>query len=261
MTRSRVQARAAVFVTFFAVGLGMGAWLVSIPAVQERTQVSHAVLGGLLLLLGLGGVIGMQLAGAISHRRGSRLVALVFLLLFAVVVNLPLHADGAGSLGLALLIFGMANGAVDVSMNEQAVLVERLYERPVMSAFHALWSVGAAVGALIGTLIQHAGLAPAWTPVAASAVSLAAAAWIAPRLIPAGAAEPAASAADDSTTGSPARPLASGVRLQVFGFAALAFLLMLAEGSPTTGRPCTPSSIWTRPAPGPASPTPSSRSP
>ena len=61
-----------------------------------------------------------------------------------------MHTTGTLTLGLALLIFGLANGAVDVSMNDQAVIVERGYGRPIMSAFHAFWSVGGAVGALIG---------------------------------------------------------------------------------------------------------------
>ena len=57
-----------------------------------------------------------------------------------------MHTTGTLTLGLALLIFGLANGAVDVSMNDQAVIVERGYGRPIMSAFHAFWSVGGAVG-------------------------------------------------------------------------------------------------------------------
>lgn len=228
MTRPLWHARAAVFATFFAVGLGMGAWLVSIPAVQAATHVSHGVLGGLLLLLGLGGVLGMQLSGALSQRFGSRVVTIVFLLLFAGVVNLPLHAGGAVTLGLALLAFGLANGAVDVAMNEQAVLVERRYSRPVMSAFHALWSVGAAIGALAGSVIQQAQLTPAWTPVVATVGTLLALGFIAPRLI--GAAAPTAAATGDRTATSPSAALPAATRRRGIGFGALAFLLMLAEG-------------------------------
>ena len=128
----------------------MAAWLVSIPAVQQRTGVSHATLGLLLLVLGAGGVIGMQIAGYAIARWGSKIVTGAALALYVVAVNLPVHTTGTLTLGLALLIFGLANGAVDVSMNDQAVIVERGYGRPIMSAFHALWSVGGAVGALIG---------------------------------------------------------------------------------------------------------------
>ena len=144
------RARFGVFGIFFVVGLGMAAWLVSIPAVQQRTGVSHATLGLLLLVLGAGGVIGMQVAGYAIARWGSKIVTGAALALYVVAVNLPVHTTGTLTLGIALLIFGLANGSVDVSMNDQAVIVERGYSRPIMSAFHAFWSVGGAVGALIG---------------------------------------------------------------------------------------------------------------
>ena len=88
----------------------MAAWLVSIPAVQQRTGVSPATLGGLLLVLGLGGVIGMQIAGYAIARWGSKIVTGTALALCVVAVNLPVDATGAITLGAALLIFGLANG-------------------------------------------------------------------------------------------------------------------------------------------------------
>ncbi len=42
--------------------------------------------------------------------------------------------------------------ALDVSMNTQAVTVERAAGRPLMSGFHGSWSIGAFVGAGIGVL-------------------------------------------------------------------------------------------------------------
>jgi MFS family permease len=53
---------------------------------------------------------------------------------------------------LALFLYGASNGALDVAMNAQAALVERRYARPIMSSFHALWSVGGLIGAAIGGL-------------------------------------------------------------------------------------------------------------
>lgn len=230
MDRPLWHARAAVFATFFVVGLGMGAWLVSIPAVQEATGVSHAVLGTLLLLLGLGGVIGMQLSGALSQRFGSRAVTICFALLFAVLVNLPLHATGTLSLGVALFAFGFGNGAVDVAMNEQAVLVERLYRRPIMSAFHALWSVGGAAGALAGSAIQRSLADPAWTPVVATVGTLAMLALLGRRLV--GPGNRAVATPEHAAEESPAatRAMNPTTRRRVIGFGVLAFLLMLSEG-------------------------------
>lgn len=223
------RARFGVFGIFFVVGLGMAAWLVSIPAVQQRTGVSHATLGLLLLVLGAGGVIGMQVAGYAITRWGSKVVTGAALALYVVAVNLPVHTTGTVTLGVALLIFGLANGAVDVSMNDQAVIVERGYGRPIMSAFHAFWSVGGAVGALIGAAALGLGYQVSAAVLIAS-VAAAIGGAICVRLLlprePVGATE----AVGDPAAPSATTPANRSLRRRVIGFGVLAFLLMLAEG-------------------------------
>ncbi len=229
MARLR-RARFGVFGIFFVVGLGMAAWLVSIPAVQQGTGISHATLGLLLLVLGAGGVIGMQIAGYAIARWGSKIVTGAALGLYVLAVNLPVHTTGTVTLGVALLVFGLANGAVDVSMNDQAVIVERGYGRPIMSAFHAFWSVGGAVGALIGAAAQALGYQVSVAVLIAS-VAAAVGGVVCVRLLLAR--EPAPTA--DATTDPGAVPsttpaVGRSIRRRVIGFGVLAFLLMLAEG-------------------------------
>ncbi len=223
------RARFGVFGIFFVVGLGMAAWLVSIPAVQQRTGVSHATLGLLLLVLGAGGVIGMQIAGYAIARWGSKIVTGAALALYVLAVNLPVHTTGTLTLGLALLIFGLANGAVDVSMNDQAVIVERGYGRPIMSAFHAFWSVGGAVGALIGAAALGLGYQ---VSVAVLIASMAAAVGgvICVRVLLAREPAPAAEGIDAAHVGEASPAVGRSIRRRVIGFGVLAFLLMLAEG-------------------------------
>lgn len=207
----------------------MAAWLVSIPAVSERTGVSHATLGLLLLVLGLGGVIGMQIVGYVIQRVGSKIVVAAALTLYVIGVNLPVHATGAVTLGIALLIFGLANGAVDVAMNDQAVIVERDYGRPIMSAFHALWSVGGAAGALVGAAAQAAGLSVTVAVLASSVlVAIGGLVFVRMLLPPDHANTPALDDAP-APTAEPAK-LPTAVRNRVIGFGVLAFLLFLAEG-------------------------------
>ena len=221
------QARYAVFAVFFVLGLATAAWLVSIPAVQLRTGVSHAALGGLLLVLGLGAVAGMQIAGYAITRWGSKVVTGASIGLSVIAVNLPVHATGALTLGLALLVFGLATGAADVAMNDQAVIVERGYGRPIMSAFHAFWSIGAAIGALLGAAVQglahSVGVAVFITSVAIAVIGVVFVRW----LLPYGWGDPAV---DSAGTATPAGPLPRKVRARLIGFGVLAFLLMLSEG-------------------------------
>lgn len=227
-TRLR-RARLGVVGIFFVVGLGMAAWLVSIPAVQQRTGVSHATLGLLLLVLGAGGVIGMQIAGYAISRWGSKVVTGVALGVYVLAVNLPVHTTGTLTLGLALLLFGLANGAVDVSMNDQAVIVERGYGRPIMSAFHAFWSVGGAVGALVGAAALGLGQ-PVSVAVLIAAVAAAIGGALCVRLLLPAEAPAVQQPADVVPEGAAGAAAAGSIRRRVIGFGILAFLLMLAEG-------------------------------
>jgi hypothetical protein len=72
-----------------------------------------------------------------------RLAALVY----PPLLLLPLGAPGPVTLAAALVVFGAANGAMDVSMNAHGVAVERTLGRPIMSSLHACWSFGGLAGA------------------------------------------------------------------------------------------------------------------
>lgn len=155
------RARAAVFGVFAVNGFLLAAWVVHIPSISTRTGISHATLGWLLLVLAGGALVGMQIAGPLADRWGSRrMIGGAGLLLSASAVAPGLATDTT-SLAVALAVFGLGNGALDVSMNSQAVHVERAYGRPIMSAFHGLFSLGGVVGSLLGAATLAAGWAPA----------------------------------------------------------------------------------------------------
>lgn len=62
-------------------------------------------------------------------------------------------------LELAFLFFimGISAGMLDVAMNSQAVMVEKQLEKPIMTSFHALFSIGMAFGAGSGALFVKLG--------------------------------------------------------------------------------------------------------
>ena len=150
MQRSLRAGRMATFGYFALNGFLMGMWVVHIPAVEHRVGISHAVLGWLLLLLGGGASAGMQVIGPLTDRFGARAVVPAGAALCSAAVVLPGLATNVWTLGVALLVLGFGNGCLDVSMNAHAVQVERGYRRPVMSAFHATFSVGGVIAALVG---------------------------------------------------------------------------------------------------------------
>ena len=97
---------------------------------------------------------------------------------------LPGIAVNAWTLGVALFVLGAGNGCLDVSMNAHAVRVEAVYRRPIMSAFHAAWSVGGFLAALAGACTLSWGLNTTFTLTAVSFLALAASVVSAPALLP-----------------------------------------------------------------------------
>ncbi|WP_317447204.1 MFS transporter [Streptomyces collinus] len=229
MERSLRGARVATYVYFVLCGTLMGAWVVHIPAVEERAGISHATLGGLLVLLGAGAFAGMQVAGPLTDHLGARVVVPVGGVLCGATLVLPGLARDPWTLAGSLLVFGFCNGCLDVSMNAHAVHVEKAYARPVMSGFHATFSVGGVLAALVAAGATSAGLHPAATLAAVGAVGIVIALASARALMPA----PSVAESGDSEPETQAPPAAArrGTAGRVWLLAVLALMVMLCEGA------------------------------
>lgn len=237
MERSLRAGRLATFAYFGLNGFLMGMWVVHIPAVEHRVQISHTVLGWLLLLLGAGAFAGMQLAGPLTDRLGARTVVPVGAALCSAALVLPGLATSGWTLGAALLVLGFGNGCLDVSMNAHAVQVERGYRRPVMSAFHAIFSIGGVLAALVGARTLDRGGSPAVTLGAAALFGLVVTLLTAPALLrpePTGTAttgtEPTDTAATRTEPTNAAAPIRRRTPRRIWMLAVLALMLMLCEG-------------------------------
>jgi MFS family permease len=213
------RARIAVAAVFFANGAGFASWVPHIPMVQAELGLSPSVLGAALLAMGGGALVGIPLSGRATARLGSRRVVAVTAACFFAALPLPLFAPGIATFAAALLVLGCSNGALDVSMNAQAAAVERGWHRPIMSSFHAMWSLGGLVGASVAAIALEAGVAPRLHLVVATCVLGGSAATALGSLLP-----PAA----DGAAGEPhfARPTRA-----VLGLGLVAFLGLLTEGA------------------------------
>ncbi|MGB7235969.1 MAG: MFS transporter, partial [Rhodococcus sp. (in: high G+C Gram-positive bacteria)] len=217
------RARAAVFTVFGVNGFLFAMWVVHIPSVERRTDISHATLGSLLLVLAAGAIVGMQASGPLSDRYGSDRLVTISGSLLAVALLGPALSTHVVTLGLSLFVFGMFNGSLDVSMNSQAVDVERLYTRPIMSAFHALFSVGGVIGSLVGAATLAADIPIVVSMGSATLLGLATIALCRPYLL-------------DVSTSIDGPPEAmsevghSRLSARVLALGALAFALLLSEG-------------------------------
>lgn len=158
---SLAQSRASVATLFFINGTLFSTWVSRIPAIQSQHALSHGALGMVLLAASLGAITAMPFTGLLTVRYGSRTVCLFAAMSYAIATPFLAMAPGTGTLAIALLLFGAAHGCLDVAMNAQAAEVENLYGEPIMSSFHAWFSLGGLAGALIGGILARAHWPPA----------------------------------------------------------------------------------------------------
>lgn len=154
--RSRQQV--ATRVSFFIAGFAMSAWAPLVPFTKLRLGVGDGVLGGMLLCLGIGSIMAMPLAGYLAARLGCRRVILTSASLMALMLPLLAELGSVPAFMAALLLFGAGLGALDVTINIQAIIVERDSGRSMMSGFHGLFSVGGIAGAMTVTTLLGLGV-------------------------------------------------------------------------------------------------------
>jgi MFS family permease len=155
------RARLAIGALFFINGFAFATWVSRIPEVQQALGLTPAMLGAALMGLGAGSFVAMPVAGWLIARIGSRRVVAVTALVGAALLAPLAFAPDAVRLGSALALFGAAMGAMDVAMNAQGVELEHRVGRPILSGFHALFSLGGMSGAALGGAIAAGGVAVA----------------------------------------------------------------------------------------------------
>ncbi|MCC5963871.1 MAG: MFS transporter [Rhodobacteraceae bacterium] len=204
----------ATRLAFLAAGFAMGAWAPLIPFAKLNLGASEGQLGLLLLCLGVGSLVAMPATGYISAQRGARGMILSGWIGLVVLLPALMLVDSALTLGVLLFGFGAALGTIDVAMNVHGATVERRAARPMMSGFHAMWSVGGITGAGAITLLLSLGLGAFGAACVAAGLAALALLPAAPRLLRAQAPEAA-----------PAFVLPRGVVLLLAGLTAIVFLV------------------------------------
>ncbi|HEX4444760.1 MAG TPA: MFS transporter [Galbitalea sp.] len=167
-----IRSRIAVIAAFIVPGFVLGMYVVNIPAIKQNVGLTSGALGSVFVFAGLGAILGNQVAGFASDRFGSRAVTLWGAVLCCVAVVFPGIAASPFALAPFLFVLGIGVGSVDVGMNQQAVVVQKAYGRPIMASFHAFYSLGGALGAAIGAGVLALRWPLPWGLILAGAIGL-----------------------------------------------------------------------------------------
>jgi MFS family permease len=153
--QSAGRAVLALRAAFFVMGVVAMAWIPRIPEITDALHLSNGEFGLLLMGSTCGSILGAQLAGRMIHTFGSRRVAAIA----ATGMPIGLIAMGLSSttaqLLAALIFMGWGYSSLDIAINTQAIAVEKILSRGLMSGFHGMWSLGAFATTLLGGAIAQ----------------------------------------------------------------------------------------------------------
>lgn len=150
--------RWAISAMFLLNGFSYGNWISRLPRFQEIYGLDNGGIGLVLLSHAVGALIAMPFTGFIIARIGSRKASIIAAWTFLFWIGLIPLASNAFLFGAIFFGMGISSGMMDVSMNAQAVLAEKMYKRPIMTSFHAIFSMGMMLGAGFGALFIRFGL-------------------------------------------------------------------------------------------------------
>ncbi|MDX6685465.1 MAG: hypothetical protein QOF86_1593 [Baekduia sp.] len=219
----RLGPRTAIAAIFGLNGAALGTWGARIPAVQDHLDVGPGGLAVALAGLAAGAMVAMPAAGRLASRRGSAVVVRLAVVALGLGLMLPALMPTIALVTISTFLLGVANGSLDVSMNAQAVEVERRMGRPILSSVHSAFSFGGLLGAGAGAAAAALGIGALVNFLAVGVVVVVAGGVATRRLIPDG---PTPAGHDDAGTPIPT----AGARGRWF-LRVLAFAAFFAEGA------------------------------
>jgi len=148
------QARVATAAMFFVNGMVLAVWATNIPGMKAALALSDQQLGMALSAFAAGTMLTLFLAGSLVTRLGSRNTLLLGGALLAAVLPLSALATSSLAYSIAVFLLGVANSVFDVAMNTHGAIIEARRAKPLMSSFHAVFSIGGLAGAsAVATLL------------------------------------------------------------------------------------------------------------
>jgi MFS family permease len=149
----RTIQRIFLSVFFFVSGIAFASWASRIPTIKAEFGFNEAELGTILLAMPIASLMGLPVSGFLVARFDSR-VPLAFAFIFlSLALALIGFASSTFALVAAICLFSFCLRILNISMNTQALTLQKLYPRKINGSFHGLWSTGGIVGVAFSTLM------------------------------------------------------------------------------------------------------------
>ncbi|WCT10160.1 MFS transporter [Mucilaginibacter jinjuensis] len=154
--------RIANAIFFFISGFSYSAWAARIPTIKHNLHLNEAQLGAILFALPVGLMLTMPLTNYLLGKYSSRAIMLLGALSFNLMLCFVGFAAAPWQLVIILFGFGSARNLFNLSTNAQAVSVQKLYDKSIITTFHGIWSIAGFAGAALGYIMVSFNVATNW---------------------------------------------------------------------------------------------------
>jgi len=138
---------------FFMSGFSFATWASRIPTIKLAFGFNDAELGSILLAMPIGSLIGLPITGWLVSKYNSRVPLAVGYGLNSVAMALIAFTNSTLALVVAVVFFAFTSRIFNISMNTQAITVQKLFDKKINGSFHGFWSTGGIAGVAFSTLL------------------------------------------------------------------------------------------------------------
>ncbi|GAA4268851.1 MFS transporter [Hyunsoonleella aestuarii] len=139
---------------FCSLNIMIGTWVLYIPQVKAKLNLNDSQIGVALFCLALGILVFLPLVPFITKKVGLGKYTIIGIILFSLAFIGPLLATNYVFLCVALFIVGIFSGSTDVAMNALVSRIEKEDSKNIMSSAHGFFSLGGAIGAILGSFLM-----------------------------------------------------------------------------------------------------------
>ncbi len=133
-------------VFFFLSGFCFSSWASRIPTIKTIFNYNEAELGTVLLFMPVSSLIGLPLSGWLVSKYDSRIpLAWGFLMLSFAIACIG-FAPSTVLLVVSISVLSFSFRILNISLNTQAITLQKQFDKKINGSFHGLWSTGGIAG-------------------------------------------------------------------------------------------------------------------
>lgn len=128
-------------------------WVIYIPFIAEKMQITEGKVGGALFFTSLGSFLTIPLSNKLIDILGVGRQAFIGFVLYAISMYGMFLASDYVWLCTALFLFGVMSSIFAISLNSLVATIEKQAGKYIMTGSHGFWSIGGIIGASTGGFI------------------------------------------------------------------------------------------------------------